>query len=173
METAAKLLSSLKAILAVFPKRPLKSLDNQTDFDSPFCCLIRPASAEARCAEVVEQARLECAADQRCRLWVTTPEILDVHKSSSASRDRPRPAGVLVVDLPSCLPWRRVRLWQPTGEGPTTTPSCMADSDTPPLIAAPSESRCVPRGNRLQTSAACDRARNSMLSHRTPGLRLA
>jgi len=34
LETAAKLLSSLEAILAIFSKRPLKSLNNQADFDS-------------------------------------------------------------------------------------------------------------------------------------------
>jgi hypothetical protein len=34
LETAAKLLSSLKAILAIFSKRALKSLNNQADFDS-------------------------------------------------------------------------------------------------------------------------------------------
>jgi len=34
LETAAKLLSSLETILTIFSKHPLKSLNNQTDFDS-------------------------------------------------------------------------------------------------------------------------------------------
>ncbi|MBT1515411.1 hypothetical protein KIP88_33545 [Bradyrhizobium sp. SRL28] len=34
LETPAELLSSLEAILVIFSKRPLKSLNNQSDFDS-------------------------------------------------------------------------------------------------------------------------------------------